>query len=85
MDLNNCGAYTVNCYKNINKKYLSQSVILFFYVQMNCARTEVHIFQLIHFARESNHVDDFIDLNELMTAKLLKQGNRFHKFKKKQS
>ena len=62
---------------------MSQSVILFFYVQMNCARTEVHIFQLIHFARESNHVDDFIDLNELMTAKFLKQGNRFHKFKKK--
>ena len=36
----------------------------------------VYIFQLIRFARVSNHVDDFNILNKVLTAKLLKQGYR---------
>ena len=39
----------------------------------------VHIFQLIHFARSSSHVADFITRHKLITQKLLKQGYRYHK------
>ena len=34
----------------------------------------VYISQLIHFARVSNHVDDFNTRNNVLTAKLLRQG-----------
>ena len=34
----------------------------------------VYIFQLIRFARVSNHIDDFNTRNKVLTAKLLKQG-----------
>ena len=37
----------------------------------------VYISQLIRFARVSSHLDDFN-----LTAKLLKQGNRYHKLRK---
>ena len=40
----------------------------------------VYISQLIHFARVSSHVDDFDIRNEVLTAKHLKQGVRYHKF-----
>ena len=36
-------------------------------------------YQLIRFARVCNHVDDFNTLNKCLTAKLLKQGYRYHK------
>ena len=39
----------------------------------------VYISQLIRFARVSNHVDDFNTRNKVLTAKLLKQGYRYHK------
>ena len=40
----------------------------------------VYISQLIRFARMTNNVADFnADLNKSWTAKLLKQGYRFHK------
>ena len=40
----------------------------------------VYIFQLIRFARVSNHVADFNARNKSLTAKLLQQGYRYHKF-----
>ena len=41
----------------------------------------VYISQLIRFARVCNHVDDFNTRNKFLTAKLLKQGYRYHKSK----
>ena len=42
----------------------------------------VYISQLIRFARVCSHVDDFNARNKCLTAKLLKQGYRYHKFRK---
>ena len=42
----------------------------------------VYISQLIHFARVCSNVDDFINRNLFSTAKLLKQGYRYHKTRK---
>ena len=42
----------------------------------------VYIFQLIRFARVSSHVDDFNTRNKVLTAKLLRQGYRYHKLRK---
>ena len=42
----------------------------------------VYISQLIRFARVSSHVDDFNTRNKVLTAKLLRQGYRSHKFRK---
>ena len=39
----------------------------------------VYISQLIRFARMSSHVDDFNTRNKVLTAKLLRQGYRYHK------
>ena len=39
----------------------------------------VYISQLIRFARVCRHVDDFNIRNKCLTAKLLKQGYRYHK------
>ena len=41
-----------------------------------------YISQLIRFARVSSHVDDFNTRNKVLTAKLLRQGYRYHKFRK---
>ena len=38
----------------------------------------VYIFQLIRFARVSCHVDDFNTPNKVLTAKLLRQGYKYH-------
>ena len=38
--------------------------------------------QLIHFARVCSNVDDLNNRNLFLTAKLLKQGNRYHKLEK---
>ena len=43
---------------------------------------EVYISQLIRFARVSSHVLDFNNRNRFLTAKLLKQGYRYHKLRK---
>ena len=40
----------------------------------------VYISQLIRLARVSSHVDDFNTRNKVLTAKLLRQGYRYHKF-----
>ena len=42
----------------------------------------VYISQLIRFARVCSNVDDFNNRNLFLTAKLLKQGYRYHKFQK---
>ena len=42
----------------------------------------VYISQLIRFARVCSHVDDFNTRNKCLTAKLLKQVYRYHKFRK---
>ena len=42
----------------------------------------VYISQLIRFARVCSHVDDFNTRNKCFTAKLLKQGYRYHKLRK---
>ena len=42
----------------------------------------VYISQLICFARASSHVTDFNNRNKFLTAKLLKQGYRYHKLRK---
>ena len=42
----------------------------------------VYISQLIRFARASSHVADFNNRNKFLTAKLLKQGYRYHKLRK---
>ena len=41
----------------------------------------VNISQFIRFARASSHVDDFNNRNRFLTAKLLKQGYRYHKLR----
>ena len=42
----------------------------------------VYMSQLIRFARVSSHVDDFNTRNKVLTAKLLRQGYRYHKLRK---
>ena len=42
----------------------------------------VYISQLIRFARVCSNVDDFNNRNVFVTAKLLKQGYRYHKIRK---
>ena len=42
----------------------------------------VYISQLIRFARVSSHVNDFNTWNKVLTAKLLRQGYRYHKLRK---
>ena len=42
----------------------------------------VYISQLIRFARVCSHVDDFNTRNKCLTAKLIKQGYRYHKLRK---
>ena len=41
-----------------------------------------YISQLIRFARVCSNVDDFNNRNLFLTAKLLKQGNGYHKIRK---
>ena len=40
----------------------------------------VYISQLIHFARESTHIDDFNTHNKVLTEKILKLRKAFSKF-----
>ena len=41
-----------------------------------------YIPQLVRFARVCNHVADFNERKKYLTAKLLQQGYRYHKFRK---
>ena len=42
----------------------------------------VYISQPMRFARVSSHVDDFNTRNKVLTAKLLRQGYRYHNIRK---
>ena len=42
----------------------------------------IYISQLIRFARLSSHVNDFNNRIKSLTAKLFKQGHRYHKLRK---
>ena len=42
---------------------------------------DVHISQLVRFARVCNHAADFNVRNKCLTAKLLQQGYRYHKLR----
>ena len=42
----------------------------------------VYISQLSRFVQVSSHVDDFNPRNKVLTAKLLRQGYRYHKIRK---
>ena len=42
----------------------------------------LHISQFIRFARAYSHVNDFNNRNKFLSAKLLKQGYRYHKLSK---
>ena len=46
------------------------------------APLRVYISQLIRFARVCSHVENFNAHNKCFTAKLLKQGYRYHKFRR---
>ena len=43
---------------------------------------DVYVSQLIRFASVCSNVDDFNKMNLFLTAKLLKQGYRYHKIRK---
>ena len=47
-----------------------------------CPSYGVYISKLVRFARECSNVDDFNNRNLFLTAKLLKQGYRYHKIRK---
>ena len=51
---------------------MSLDVPLIVYIYLNFFR----------FARASSHVTDFINRNKFLTAKLFKQGDRYHKLRK---
>ena len=60
-------------------------IVNFPFLDGNNARSasyDVNISQLIRFARVPSHVDDFNTSNMVLTAKLLRQGYRYHKFRK---
>ena len=51
---------------------------------LRCASYSVYMYisQLIRFARVCNNVTDFNARNKCLTAKLLRQGHRYHKLRK---
>ena len=57
-------------------------IVNFLFLDGNVPRSTsygVYISQLIRFARVSSHADDFNTRNKVLTAKLLRQGYRYHK------
>ena len=69
--------------KIYNKQdYLNLEIVNFPFLDGDVPRSPsygVYISQLIRFARVCSHVDDFKNRNLSLTAKLLKQGYRYHK------
>ena len=60
-------------------------IVKFPFLDFNVPRSTsygVHISELIRFARASSNFDDFNTRNKILTAKLLKQGYRYHKLHK---
>ena len=50
--------------------------------EIRCYRRQRTFRTRIRFARVSSHVDDFNTRNKVLTAKLLRQGYRYHKLRK---
>ena len=74
----------ISC-KHYNKREgFGFEIVNFPYLNENVPRRAngVYISQLIRFASVSGHVSDFNTRNKLLTAKLLNQGHRYHKFRK---
>ena len=59
-----------------------KSFVCYFHYICIWTSYSVYISQLIRFARASSHVTDFNNRNKFLTAKLLKQGYRYHKLSK---
>ena len=57
-------------------------IVNFPFLYGDVPRYPSYISQLIRFARVFSNVDDFINRNLFLTAKLLKQGYRYHKIRK---
>ena len=60
-------------------------IVNFLFLDGDVPRTTsygVYNSQVIRFARVSSHVDDFNIRNKVLTAKLLRQGYRYHKIRK---
>ena len=67
------------------RNYFDFDIVNFPFLDGDVARRPfygVYISQLINFARVCSHVDDFNTRNKCLTAKLLKQGYRYHKLRK---
>ena len=56
--------------------------LTYFYTITETNKYGVYIAQLIRFARVCSNVDDFNNRNLLLSAKLIKQGYRYHKILK---
>ena len=68
----------------INAMTLILILYFFFFFGWRCSTSLLWsvYFQLIRFARVCSHVEDFNARNKCLTAKLLKQGYRYHKIRK---
>ena len=69
----------------INGTILILKIVYFLFFDGDVPRfpsSGVCISQLIRFARACSSVDDFNNVNKLMTSKLLQQGYRYHKLRK---
>ena len=67
------------------RDYFNFEIVFFPFLDGDVPRPpsyDVHISQLILFARVCSNVDDFNNRNLFLTAKLLKQGYRCHKIRK---
>ena len=67
------------------RDYFDFNIVNFPFLDVDVPRSAscgVHISQLIRFVRVSSHVDDFNTRNKVLTAKLLRQGYRYHKLRK---
>ena len=65
--------HRIQSYLSRNKNEISGDMVFSWYSY------GVYISQLIRFARVCSNVDDFNNRNLFLTAKLLKQGYRYHK------
>ena len=67
-----------------NRDYFDFDIVNFPFLVGDVPRSTsygVYVPQLIRFARASSHVDDFNTRHKVFTAKLLKQGYRYHKLR----
>ena len=67
------------------RHYFNFEIVFFPFLDGDVPRSPsygVYISQLIRFARVCSNVDDFNNRNLFLTAKLLKQGYRYHKIRK---